>query len=108
MKIAVSASEPSLDAELDPRFGRCAYFVVFDTTSEELETAPNPHASATGGAGVQAARLVSELGAERVLYGSDAPGRDFAAQLGRVYGAKIGAAEREMILGGNARKLLGD
>ena len=51
---------------------------------------------------------VQELGVERVLYGSDAPGRDFAAQLGRVYGAKISEAERELILSGNALKLLGD
>ena len=51
---------------------------------------------------------VRELGAERVVYGSDAPGRDFAAQLGRVYGAKIGEAEREQVLGGNARRLVGD
>lgn len=50
---------------------------------------------------------VQELGAGRVLYGSDAPGRDFAAQLGRVYGAQISEAERQMILGGNARALLG-
>jgi predicted Fe-Mo cluster-binding NifX family protein len=73
MKIAVSASGPSIDAELDPRFGRCAYFVLFDTTSQEAVTAANPHAAATGGAGVQAARLVTELGAERVLTGSCGP-----------------------------------
>lgn len=50
---------------------------------------------------------VEELGAERILYGSDIPGRDFSAQLGRIYGAKIKEEERELILGLNAQKLLG-
>jgi predicted TIM-barrel fold metal-dependent hydrolase len=50
---------------------------------------------------------VSVLGAERILFGSDVPGRDFAVQLGRVYGAKISEADQEKILYGNAERLLG-
>ncbi|MFH1570577.1 MAG: amidohydrolase family protein [Gemmatimonadota bacterium] len=50
---------------------------------------------------------VRELGAERVVYGSDAPGRDLAPQLGRVHGAKVSEGERAKILGGNARGLVG-
>jgi predicted TIM-barrel fold metal-dependent hydrolase len=50
---------------------------------------------------------VSRLGARRILYGSDVPGRDFSAQLGRIYGARIGEAERDLVLSGNARRVLG-
>jgi len=49
---------------------------------------------------------VRELGAQRVLFGSDAPGRDFASQLGRVLAADISEHDRQAILGGNALKLL--
>lgn len=49
---------------------------------------------------------VRELGPERVLYGSDAGGRSFASQLGKVYGARISASARRLILGGNLRRLL--
>lgn len=49
---------------------------------------------------------VRELGAERVLYGSDIPGRSFGSQLAKVYGAQIGEAEKEMILGANLKRLL--
>jgi len=31
MKICVSAFSGSLDAEVDSRFGRCAYFVIVDS-----------------------------------------------------------------------------
>lgn len=49
---------------------------------------------------------VRELGAERVLYGSDAGGRSFASQLAKVLGAQIPDAARHLILGGNLRRLL--
>ena len=50
---------------------------------------------------------VQELGAERVLFGSDAPGRDFACQLGRVLAAAAADDDRAAVLGGNAKRLLG-
>lgn len=50
---------------------------------------------------------VRELGAERVIYGSDAGGRSFASQLGKVYGANLPEAARRLVLGGNLRRLLG-
>lgn len=50
--------------------------------------------------------LVRYLGAERVVYGSDATGRSFASQLAKVYGADIAESEREDILHHNARALL--
>jgi predicted TIM-barrel fold metal-dependent hydrolase len=49
---------------------------------------------------------VRELGARRVLYGSDVPGRSFASQLGKVLGAEITEADRRLILGENLRRLL--
>jgi predicted TIM-barrel fold metal-dependent hydrolase len=50
---------------------------------------------------------VRELGAERVIYGSDAGGRSFASQLGKVYGAEISERAKRLILGENLRRLLG-
>lgn len=49
---------------------------------------------------------VRELGAERVLFGSDAGGRSFASQLAKVTGADISDAARRLILGENLRRLL--
>lgn len=49
---------------------------------------------------------VRELGAERVLFGSDAPGRSFASQLAKVVGADLPDAAKDLILGANARRLL--
>lgn len=49
---------------------------------------------------------VRELGAERVIFGSDAAGRSFASQLGKVTGADIPEPARRLILGENLRRIL--
>jgi predicted TIM-barrel fold metal-dependent hydrolase len=52
-------------------------------------------------------KAVEVLGAERVYYGSDAPGRNYAAQLAKVRYADISDRDKALILGGNAARLLG-
>jgi predicted TIM-barrel fold metal-dependent hydrolase len=49
---------------------------------------------------------VRELGAERVIYGSDVPGRSFASQLAKVLGANVPDEAKELILSGNLKRLL--
>jgi predicted TIM-barrel fold metal-dependent hydrolase len=49
---------------------------------------------------------VKELGADRVLYGSDAGGRSFASQLGKVQGADVSDEAKKKILGENLKRLL--
>lgn len=73
MKIAVSASQPSLDAPVDPRFGRCAYFILVDPDTWEFEAVENPAVMAAGGAGIQAGQLVAGKGAQVILTGNVGP-----------------------------------
>jgi hypothetical protein len=49
---------------------------------------------------------VRELGPQRVVYGSDVGGRSFASQLAKVIGADIPDSAKELVLGGNLRRLL--
>jgi predicted TIM-barrel fold metal-dependent hydrolase len=48
---------------------------------------------------------VRELGAERVVFGSDARGRSFGSQLGKVTGALVPDAAKRLILSGNLKRL---
>jgi len=73
MKIAISATAPQLDADLDPRFGRCQYFLIVDTESMEFEAIENPAIMAPGGAGIQAAQLIAEKSVEAVVTGDCGP-----------------------------------
>jgi len=73
MKVVVSASGPDLDAQVDPRFGRCPYFVVIDSDTMKWEAFPNDSAGAMGGAGIQAAQNVANRGTDVVLTGNCGP-----------------------------------
>jgi predicted Fe-Mo cluster-binding NifX family protein len=73
MKIAVSASGQNLDAQVDPRFGRCGYFIIVDNDTMRFESIPNPGASAGGGAGIQAGQLVANKGVQVVITGNCGP-----------------------------------
>lgn len=73
MKIAVTASSPNLDDPLDPRFGRCPYFLIVDTETMAAEAVENPFIEASGGAGIQAGQLIASKGVKAVLTGSCGP-----------------------------------
>jgi predicted TIM-barrel fold metal-dependent hydrolase len=49
---------------------------------------------------------VRELGADRVIFGSDIPGRSFASQLAKVQGAHVPEVAKRLILAGNLKRLL--
>ena len=73
MKIVVSSSGENINAQLDPRFGRCPYFIFVDSESLEFEAVPNESMMASGGAGIQAAQTVANKGAEVVITGNVGP-----------------------------------
>ncbi|OQX64133.1 MAG: dinitrogenase iron-molybdenum cofactor biosynthesis protein [Desulfococcus sp. 4484_241] len=73
MKVAVSSTGTDLDAQVDPRFGRCAFFMIVNTDDMSFEAIPNGGGSLSGGAGVQAASIVSSAGASAVLTGNCGP-----------------------------------
>jgi len=73
MKLCVTSSGQSLEATIDPRFGRCQYFIMVDTESMQFEAIQNPASSAGGGAGTQAAQLVANKEVEAVLTGNVGP-----------------------------------
>ena len=73
MKIAVSSSGKDLDSQVDPRFGRCAYFVIVETDSMSFEAFDNENIALGGGAGIQSAQFVASKGAEAVITGNCGP-----------------------------------
>jgi predicted Fe-Mo cluster-binding NifX family protein len=73
MKVCVSATANSLNAPIDPRFGRCPYFIVVDSETMQFEAIPNPASEAMGGAGIQAAQLIANKGVKVVITGSIGP-----------------------------------
>ncbi len=73
MKIAVTSKGKKLDSAIDPRFGRCDYFVIVDGETMGYETIDNKAAMASGGAGPQAAQIITEKNAGVVITGNVGP-----------------------------------
>ena len=74
MKIAVTARGKDLDSSVDPRFGRAAYIIVVDTANENIAVLDNTeNANAFKGAGIQAAAMVGDSGADVLLTGFCGP-----------------------------------
>ena len=74
MKIVITATGDTLDAKVDPRFGRAAKFILFDTDTGDFEAVDNAqNLNAAQGAGIQSAEAVSRLGAEGVISGHCGP-----------------------------------
>ncbi|HJZ40058.1 MAG TPA: NifB/NifX family molybdenum-iron cluster-binding protein [Bacteroidales bacterium] len=69
MKVAITSTGNSPDANLDSRFGRCSYFVIYDTESKATEFIPNPNKENVEGAGPASAQLVASRGAKKVISG---------------------------------------
>jgi len=73
MKICVSATANNLEAQLDPRFGRCSYFVIVDSENMQFEAISNTASGAIGGAGIQAAQTIANKDAKVVITGNVGP-----------------------------------
>jgi predicted Fe-Mo cluster-binding NifX family protein len=87
-KIAVTSEGPSLDDQVDPRFGRAAGFVVVDLDTMETQYIDNGQSQVMAqGAGIQAAEFIARAGVSCLLTGYVGPK---AFQALSAVGIKIG------------------
>jgi predicted Fe-Mo cluster-binding NifX family protein len=93
MRLCISSSGSDLSSAVDPRFGRCQYFLLVDPETLNVEVVGNPAFSAGGGAGIQAAQTVVNKGVGAVITGNVGPN---AFQALQAAGVKVitGAAGR--------------
>ncbi len=73
MKICVTSQGGSLDSQVDPRFGRCQYFILVDSDSLGFEAIENSNMNQSGGAGIQSGQLMVSKGIKAVLTGNVGP-----------------------------------
>ncbi|MFZ0726686.1 MAG: NifB/NifX family molybdenum-iron cluster-binding protein [Desulfobacterales bacterium] len=94
MKVAVSSTGKDLEASLDARFGRAAYFVIVDPDTLAFEAVENrQNLNLPQGAGIQAAKTVLQHKADALITGNCGPKafKVLAAAKIKVY---VGAAGR--------------
>jgi predicted Fe-Mo cluster-binding NifX family protein len=69
MKVAITSTGNNPESKLDQRFGRCAYFVIYDTETKGMEFIPNPNTDAQEGAGPASVQLVASRDVQKIISG---------------------------------------
>ncbi len=73
MKTVITASNNSIKATFDKRFGRAAWFCVFDENTKEVNFYQNMHIDASNGAGLKTAEKIIEMKVQKVISGDFGP-----------------------------------
>ena len=73
MKIGISARGKTLDSLLDERFGRCEYFLIYDTKDKQTSVLENKGQLASGGAGIKAAQQLIDEKVDVIITGHLGP-----------------------------------
>ncbi len=74
MLIALTATEESMEADVDSRFGRAGKFMIYDTEKEKhFFIDNNQNLNSAQGAGIQSAQNVVEAGADVLITGHCGP-----------------------------------
>ncbi|MEN8141281.1 MAG: NifB/NifX family molybdenum-iron cluster-binding protein [Thermodesulfobacteriota bacterium] len=86
MKVIVSATGTEIDSAVDPRFGRAAYLLLVDSDKMEVTEVIDNQAArdAAHGAGINAATMVAQAGAEAVLSGRVGPKAEKVLQSAKI------------------------
>lgn len=69
MKVAITSKGNNLDSKLDERFGRCSYFVIYDTETKGMEFLPNPNKDVREGAGPASVEIVASRNVQKIISG---------------------------------------
>lgn len=74
MKLAITSTGSSLSSEMDPRFGRAAYFIIIDSDTMEFKAVENrQNINLPQGAGIQAGKTIVNEQAGVLITGNCGP-----------------------------------
>lgn len=74
MQVAITANGEGLNSQIDSRFGRTKYILLYNTETSELKAYANEtNLNARQGAGIQTAQYVVELKASILITGNCGP-----------------------------------
>lgn len=96
MKIAVASTGQKLTAKVDPRFGRCPYFLIVNTVNQKFKVLKNTATRASRGVGISAAQLIADQKVQTIIAGNFGPN---AVRVLQTSGLKLFTAGPQVTIG---------
>ena len=96
MKLCITANEKSLESALDPRFGRAAFFIIYNLEDDSFQAFDNSGINASGGAGVKAGQFIIDRGVDILITGDVGPN---AAEVIKKAGIKVVTQDAGIVSG---------
>ena len=69
MKVAITSTDDNVESIIDPRFGRCTFFTIYDTESHAIEFLKNPAKESSEGASSAAVQFIAKQKVNKVISG---------------------------------------
>jgi len=69
MKVAISSTGNSVDSKVDPRFGRCPFFCIYDVDTDSYTFEANNSMNSAHGAGPAAVQFVTCFNVGKIVSG---------------------------------------
>ncbi len=73
MKIFITSESDNLQAKVDPKFGRCEYYIIHEKETGEYSSAKNPYREGRSSVGISVAQLVINSGCSIAISGNFGP-----------------------------------
>jgi len=70
MKLCITSTGNTLESTFEQRFGRCPYFIIYDTDSKEFDAIENTNGDSAHGAGIGSAQEVVSKNIDVVISGN--------------------------------------
>jgi len=69
MKVAITSTGNSIESTIDTRFGRCAYFFIYDIENKVMEFIPNSNTDIEEGAGTASVQFIASRNVTKIISG---------------------------------------
>ncbi len=69
MRVAIASTGNTLESNISQQFGRCEYFVIYDTESKAIEFIPNPNKDLAEGSGQASVQMVASRNVNKIISG---------------------------------------
>jgi predicted Fe-Mo cluster-binding NifX family protein len=84
-KICFTAKGSTIEDDIDPRFGRAAFFLIYDPQTKTIESTENPNKDLMQGVGIKSAQFLADNNVGTLITGRTGPKAEAVLQSSNIH-----------------------